>query len=92
MREIGVRDLKASLSEVLRRVGNGEQVRVTLRGAPVADIVPAGTVRAHDVLKTLVTEGRVSPPSQPRPVTPPRLARASRSATAVVLEERDHGR
>jgi prevent-host-death family protein len=92
MREIGVRDLKASLSEVLRRVGDGEQVRVTLRGEPVADIVPAGTIRAHDVLNTLVTEGRVSPPSQPRPGSAPRLVSASRSATAAVLEERDDGR
>jgi prevent-host-death family protein len=92
MREIGVRDLKASLSEVLRRVGDGEQVRVTLRGEPVADIVPAGTVRSHEVLKTLIAGGRVSPPSQSRPDSPPRLASASRSATAAVLAERDDER
>ena len=42
MREIGVRELKEALSKTLRDVGRGEHVRVTLRGRPVADIVPAG--------------------------------------------------
>ncbi len=40
MREIGVRELRRSLSETLRAVGQDEQVRVTLRGRPVANIVP----------------------------------------------------
>ena len=42
MREIGVRELKATLSETLRAVGRGELVRVTLRGRPLADIVSRG--------------------------------------------------
>lgn len=42
MREIGVRELKSSLSSVLHEVEEGEQVRVTTRGRAVADIVPAG--------------------------------------------------
>ena len=45
MREIDVRDLKRSLSETLRALERGEQVRVTVRGCPVADIVPAGRSR-----------------------------------------------
>jgi prevent-host-death family protein len=40
MREIGVRELKATLSEVLRHVARGESVRVKVRDRPVADIVP----------------------------------------------------
>ncbi len=52
MRESGVRELNGSLSAILRAVSRGEQMRVTLRGEPVADIVPAGTRagdgRAHD--------------------------------------------
>ena len=43
IREIGVRDLKPSLSEVIRAVERGAHVRVTLRGRAVPDIVPAGT-------------------------------------------------
>src|SRR5919106_1280388 len=53
MREIGVRELKQSLSETLRAVGRGEHVRVTLRGRPLADIVPAGAAVADDRLRQL---------------------------------------
>ena len=89
MREIGVRDLKRSLSETLRSVARGEQVRVTVRGRPIADIVPAGAARVDDVLRQLVAEGRVTPAALPQPVRPPRLARGRASASAIVLAERD---
>ena len=56
MRQIGVRELKASLSGTLA-VARGERVRVTVRGRPVADIVPAGAVEADDGLRRLVSEG-----------------------------------
>lgn len=88
MDEIGVRDLKASLSEVLRRVGRGEQVRVTMRGEPIADIVPAGARRQD--LSGLVAEGRLAPPSRALPATAPRLARAGgTSASELIAAERD---
>jgi prevent-host-death family protein len=64
MRGMGVRELKRSLSKTLRAVGRGEQVRVTLRGRPVADIVPAGSAPADDPLRALVAEGRVVPPAR----------------------------
>lgn len=38
---VGVRELKASLSEHLRRVANGESIIVTDRGRAVARLVPA---------------------------------------------------
>jgi prevent-host-death family protein len=72
MREMGVRELKQSLSETLRAVGRGEQVRVTLRGRPLADIVPA------------VTGGRRQPPARARCRGPSR--RAGTSATKTVAE------
>ncbi len=88
MREIGVRELKESLSETLKAVGDGEQVRVTVRGKAVADIVPAGAAR-DDRLRELVAEGRVVPPSRSRPARAPRLATSDTSASALVLAERD---
>lgn len=88
MREIGVRELKQSLSETLRAVGRGEQVRVTRRGRPLADIVPAGAA-GDDRLRALVAEGRIVPPARAHPTRPPRLARTKRSASALVLSERD---
>jgi prevent-host-death family protein len=92
MREIGIRELKASLSEVLRSVGRGEQVRVTLRGEAVADIVPVGRPRADQRITALVTDGRVTPRARPLPKAPPRLARADENASALVLAERDDKR
>jgi prevent-host-death family protein len=88
MREIGVRELKRSLSETLRAVGRGEQVRVTLRGRPLADIVPA-TAAVDDRVRELVAAGRIVPPARSRPRRAPRLAKARRSASAVVLSERE---
>jgi prevent-host-death family protein len=89
MEQMGVRELKASLSAVLRRVSRGEQVRVTLRGRPVADIVPAGLSDHDEALRALVADGRVVPSARPRPARPPRLAQGQRSASALVLGERE---
>lgn len=38
--DVGVRELKAKLSEYLTRVAAGEELTVTDRGRPVARIVP----------------------------------------------------
>lgn len=89
MREIGVRELKQSLSKTLRAVGRGEHVRVTLRERPIADIVPAGAAAADDRLRELVAQGRVIPPARARPRQAPKLAKARRSASSLVLSERD---
>lgn len=92
MREIGVRELKASLSGMLRRVEEGEQIKVTVRGRHVADIVPAGSRRGNERLRALVAEGKVTPAARPHPDRTPRPLRSSRSASAIVLAERDEER
>jgi prevent-host-death family protein len=89
MREIGVRELKQSLSETLRAVARGQQVRVTVRGKPVADIVPAGAAVNDDQIRELVAEGRLMAPSRVRPKRAPRLEKSRREASALVLAERD---
>ena len=89
MREIGVRELKRSLSEVLRAVGQGEHVRVTSRGKALADIVPAGEAAIDDRLRQLVLTGRVVLPTGVRPTKAPRMAKSDSSATAVVLADRE---
>jgi len=40
--EIGVRGLRNNTSEVIAAVESGERVTLTVRGNPVADIVPHG--------------------------------------------------
>jgi prevent-host-death family protein len=92
MREIGVRALKQSLSETLREVARGQQVRVTVRGRPLADIVPAGASTQDDPLRTLVAEGRLTPHTRARAAHPPRLVHSRRSASELVLSERDSER
>ncbi len=89
MREIGVRELKASLSSMLRRVEEGEQIKVTVRGRHVADLVPVGSRRSDERLRALVAEGKVTPAVRSRPDRPPPAARSKRSATAIVLADRD---
>lgn len=89
MREIGVRELKATLSDVLRQVDGGEPIRVTRRGRPVADIVPAGVHRRDERLRALIADGRVTPATRPRPSRSPRPLQTGQSASAIVLAERD---
>lgn len=89
MREVGVRELKQNLSETLRAVGRGEAVRVTLRGRPLVDMIPAGSMTGNDRLGHLVASGRVVPPTRSRPDRAPRLAPAPRPASELVLAERD---
>jgi prevent-host-death family protein len=89
MREIGVRELKASLGATLRAVARGERVRVTVRGKHVADLVPAGSPPDDERIRELAVAGRIVLPSRPQPETAPRLARGRTSATDEVLADRD---
>jgi prevent-host-death family protein len=88
MREIGVRDLKAQLSSVLRDVEEGERVTITSRGRPVAELVPVLPERSK-AMKKLIAEGRVTPASQPLPMSPPSPRDTGRSASAFILAERE---
>ena len=93
MREIGIRELKANLSSVIRQVENGEQVRVTVRGRPVADLVPArAPQRYSEAMRKLIAEGKVTPASRPLPLPKAKPRFTGKSATAIVLAERDEGR
>jgi prevent-host-death family protein len=48
MASVGVRELKAQTSRILRRVReDGETITVTYRGRVVARVVPAGTTRPN---------------------------------------------
>lgn len=79
MIEVGVRELKNSLSSYLRKVREGETVVVTDRGVPVARMIPAGVPRQ---IAKLMAEGRVTwsgkkfvaPRKVPRPRTGPPLS------------------
>jgi prevent-host-death family protein len=46
---IGAFEAKAQLSRLLRAVENGEQVTITVRGKPIADLVPHRSQSAHSL-------------------------------------------
>ena len=92
MREIGIRELKASLSRTLHAVEAGDRVRVTFRGRPIADLVPAGAADGDERIRELVAAGRIVAPSASRPGRPPRLAKGSGSASDAVIADRDEER
>lgn len=93
MIEVGVRQLKNGLSGYLRRVARGERVRVTMRGKPLADLVPAGrTTREDEGYRRLVAEGRITPASRAHPGRAPSTVRASRAASELILAEREEDR
>jgi prevent-host-death family protein len=49
-REIGAFDAKAKLSELLREVREGHRYTITVRGEPVADLVPTESAAKTDAL------------------------------------------
>jgi len=42
MTTVGAFNAKTHLNELLRRVSEGETIRITRRGVPIADLVPVG--------------------------------------------------
>jgi prevent-host-death family protein len=93
--QIGVRDLKAKLSAVLRSVERGDTVRVTSRGRPIADIVPAGsTGSVEDRLDALEAAGILTRATKPLPkqLSPPEEQTQRPLASEWIIAERDRYR
>ena len=86
MERIGVRELRQHASRWLRRVAAGESFDVTLRGRPVARLVPPAQDAGVDAL---VEAGRLRPGrgriEDSVPPDPP----AGPTATEVLREARD---
>ena len=68
MIEVGIRELKAHLSEYLERAARGEVVRVTDRGRPKAVLGPVlGPSRVEDGIRFgWITPGGGTIPASPR--------------------------
>jgi hypothetical protein len=86
----GIADLadRVTLQDAAGR-GPGRTRPGDLRGRPVADIVPAGAGAGEDRLGQLIAEGRLVAPVRARPKRAPRLVKARRPASSLVLAERD---
>ena len=63
-REIPQRELRNDVAEVLREVASGRRLRVTVRGRPVADLVPVAVERqfvSRSDLETILAEDPLDP-------------------------------
>jgi prevent-host-death family protein len=88
-RSVGVRDLKARLSEYLRAVKRGESIEITERGKVVARLIPA-TASLDERLHATVAAGLAEWSGKPLPPAPagPRV-RADKTVSEILLENRE---
>ena len=83
--QVGVRELKARLSELVERASRGEVITVTDRGRPTAVLAPLpGRAR----LDQGIEEGWITPPSG-RGFRPVRRHRSPARVLDVLDEERN---
>jgi prevent-host-death family protein len=89
MADVGIRELKAHLSEYLDRAEQGEIIRVTERGRPKAMIV-ALPGRIEERIRQGIAEGWITPAlNGPRAVVPPvRRVKAKRTIAEILAEDR----
>jgi prevent-host-death family protein len=53
MKTVGAFEAKTHLNQLLKRVSKGETIRITLRGVPVAKLVPSEEGEAKDLKQTV---------------------------------------
>lgn len=83
--DIGVRELKAKLSEILDRAERGEIIRVTERGRPKAVIGPMpGRLRIEEG----IAAGWITAAETTSPRPPVKRFRARRSIAEILAEDR----
>jgi len=81
---VGIRELKARLSEFVSRAASGEQIVVTDRGRPVARLVG---LEGASVIERGVEEGWITPASRTH-LSPAQRFPAPRSIADVLDEDR----
>lgn len=83
--EVGIRELKARLSEFVERAWRGETIRVTDRGRPKAILAP---LPGRHRLDEGTAEGWIRPRSGRPPVRARRRFQARRSVQEMLEEDR----
>ncbi len=89
MVRIGVRELKRDLSGYLKRAADGEEIRVTVRGEPLVDLVPAGCAKPVSKLDRMIADGRATGPRRDHRTVPIRTYAFKQDPLADLLAERD---
>ncbi len=91
---MGIRDAKANLSKLLKRVKGGNEVIITERGRPVGKIVPVlpQSFALEERLKRLEECGAIEPRNRKHMnKVPPPLPLAEGIAQKVLQEDRNYG-
>ncbi|MDA2987973.1 MAG: type II toxin-antitoxin system prevent-host-death family antitoxin [Actinomycetota bacterium] len=89
--EIGIRELRARLSHYVKAASAGEQIVITDRGLPVAELSPARGhqhVEISPALQQLIAEGRATAPRDSFTVVSVQPAKASRTWQEILDEDR----
>jgi prevent-host-death family protein len=84
--EVGIRELKNSLSKYIARVRDGAEVIITDRGRPVARL--SALDATTDRLAELVASGVVRAPTSPSRHRPARRIKSKGSVSDLVAEQR----
>jgi prevent-host-death family protein len=88
-RKVGVRELKARLSEYLRHVKEGDTIVITEHGRMVGRIVPAGQ-SLNERLKGMLQSGLlVWNGKKLEPMAPVARVRGKRTVSDLLVESRD---
>lgn len=82
--DVGIRELKAHLSEYVRKAVGGELILVTDRGRPVAKLEGLG---GASMVEQGIAEGWITPPARSG-LTPAVYHKASLSTMEVIDEDR----
>jgi len=83
--DVGIRELRGSLSEYLARVRAGDELVVTDRGRAFARIIPINGGRALD---RAIADGLVTPSSSATRTRPTERIRSRGSVSGLVADQR----
>jgi prevent-host-death family protein len=92
MTRIGVTELRQNAGRYLRRVAAGETIEITVRGRPIARLVPP--VGSGSTWDRLVAEGRVTPAKGSLADVPPPLPalKGKQTGSEILRRMREHER
>ena len=89
VRQVGIRELKSTLSECVREVKSGRTIVITEHGQPVARIIPEA-ILARERVEALRQAGAIAWSGRRlRPAKPAGKVRGAKTVADLVVENRE---
>jgi prevent-host-death family protein len=85
MTDVGIRELKAKLSQYVERAADGEVIRVTERGKPKAVL---GPLPDSDRIQRGIFEGWIRPGNGEPPTIPTRRVKGRMTVSELLADDR----